>query len=510
MNENLDGLDGFEKKVLRGLNLCGIETGKINQKNPLGAAVSGGADSVSLLVSLSKILEHFDKKNCLEVITVNHKIRPKNQTDGDAAFVEELCGKLGVNCTKITFEEGKVAKNAIIRKKGTEEAAREMRYAAFENFIKKKNLCALCLAHNQNDQTETVLMRLFSGSGSEGLGGIPRVRGKIARPLLEIPRAEIEKYLENQKITWRTDSTNFDNHYSRNKIRNVLVPFLDENFSGWKNSVVLSAKKLADDNSFIQKNVEKILEDSTRIKMDKKDKNDEKGIAGKSAEIDAEVFFRLDFALERRIIYSLLNRIGFGERFPFKLVEEICGWKKAAIAPVEMNEGRNVQKILNFENLKITLADGKLEFENFDGNGGKEEKSQKQISSGYQFIFMEESDSFEFEGLKFFIEKKGGKTFLCVKNENFPQISQNGADCAGGARQAEAKISLPFFVGSAAAGEKIVAADGNDKKISDIFSDWKVPEQERSLIPVVRKISGGIEAKAVLGSIFDFSDWIRK
>lgn len=507
MNENLDGLDGFEKEVLCGLNLCGIETGKINQKNPLGAAVSGGADSVSLLVSLSKILEQFDKKNCLEVITVNHKIRPKNQTDGDAAFVEELCGKLGVNCTKITFEEGEVAKNAIIRKKGTEEAAREMRYAAFENFIKGKNLCALCLAHNQNDQTETVLMRLLSGSGSEGLGGIPRVRGKIARPLLEIPRAEIEKYLENQKITWRTDSTNFDNHYSRNKIRNVLVPFLDENFSGWKNSVVLASRKLADDNSFIQRKAEKILEDSTRINTDKKDKN---GFAGKSAEIEAEVFFSLDFALERRIIYSLLNRIGFGERFPFKLVEKICGWKKAAIEPVEMTEKRNVQKILNFENLKITLSDGKLEFENRDENGGKEEKSRKQISSGYQFLFMEESDSFEFDSLKFFIEKKGGKTFLCVKNENFPQISQNVADCAGGARQAEMEVSLPFFVGSAEAGEKILAADGKNKKIADIFSDWKVPEQERFLIPVVRKISGGIEAKAVLGSVLGFRDWVTK
>lgn len=502
MNENFDEIDDFEKKVFRGLNLCGIEIGKINQKNPLGAAVSGGADSVSLLVSLSKILETFSKKKFLEVITVNHKIRPKNQTDGDAAFVEELCGKLGVNCTKITFKEGEVAQNAIRRKKGTEEAAREMRYAAFENFIKSKNLLALCLAHNQNDQAETVLMRLLTGSGSEGLGGIPRVRGKIARPLLEIPRAEIEKYLKNQKINWRTDSTNFDNHYSRNKIRNVFVPFLDEKFPGWKNSVVLSAKKLADDNSFIQKNADEILKNHLKI--------DEKN--GKSAEIDAEFFFSLDFALERRIIYSLLNRLGFGGRFPFKIVEEICGWKKVSIEPAEMTERRNARKILTFEDLKITFADGKLEFENLDGKGGQEKKSQKQISSGYQFIFIEENDSFEFDGLKLFIEKKFGKTFLCVKNENFQQILQSGADFSGGTRQAEAEmeVSFPFFVGNAMAGEKIKAADGNDKKIADIFSDWKVPEKERILIPVVRKISGGIETKALLGSVLGFRDWIRK
>ena len=173
--------------------------GKFLSENKIGAAVSGGADSVSLLLSLSKSFGKIGMKNRLEVITVNHGIREKTQTDGDALFVQNLCESLGISCKVVSFEQGEAAKNAEKRGKGLEEAAREMRYKAFYDFIAEKNLSFLCLAHNQNDQTETILMRLLKGSGSEGLGGIPKRRGKIIRPLLNISRAEIENYLAEKK-----------------------------------------------------------------------------------------------------------------------------------------------------------------------------------------------------------------------------------------------------------------------------------------------------------------------
>lgn len=467
-------LDEFEEKVLLGLNLCGInpEKNEINEKNPLGAAVSGGADSVSLLLSLSRILEFFGKKNCLEVITVNHGIREKSQTDGDAAFVEELCKSLGVHCEKIVFESGKVALEAKKRKKGIEEAAREMRYKAFENFITEKNLCALCLAHNQNDQIETILMRFLKGSGIEGLGGIPRARGKIIRPLLEIPREKIEKYLQKNEIDWRTDSTNFDNHYSRNKIRNLLVPFLNENFGeSWKNSVLSSGEKNFSDNLFITEIAEEKIEKNLLIK----DSKNENSKNGKTAEIDSEFFFNLDFALQRRIIFSALNKIGFGERFPFRLVKEICAWKSS--------QNRKIA----FEKLNIYIEENKLKFEFFEENPPK-----KAVSSGYQFVFTNENDSFETGNLRFYLEKNDGRIFLCVENEN---------------QKSRCEISLPFFVGNAAPGEKIKTADGKFKKIADIFSDWKVSQDDKNLIPVVHSLAGKIEAKAVLGSVCGFKDW---
>lgn len=482
MNEN--NLDEFEQKVLHGLKLCNINIespDSVNLEKPLGAAVSGGADSVSLLISLSRIMKVAGKKNCLEVITVNHGIREKSQTDGDACYVGRLCVELGLRCTTVVFGQGKVAEEAEKRGKGIEEAAREMRYKAFSDFIKEKNLAALCLAHNQNDQTETVLMRFLNGSGSEGLGGIPRVRKvfesgqMIIRPLLEIPRAEIESYLLKNKIKWRTDSTNFDNHYSRNKVRNVLVPFLNENFPGWKGSAILTAEKLADDNIFIQGETEKILQ--KYLKMDEKNHS--------AAEIDAKIFSLLEKSIKRRGVFSVLNKIGFGGRFPFKLVSEICSWRDYE------------KRMISFENQKITLCDGKLIFEN-------RKKYEKCLAlSGASFIFTDKNDSFEFGELKLYIKESGEKMFLCVENI----CHKNENSCLVTPIIIMTEVSIPFFAGSVLPGEKISAADGRQKKIADILSDWKVPENIRNFIPVVRKIRGGIEPAAVLGSVFGFDDW---
>ena len=473
----------FEEKVLSGLLAC---AGAEDQKNleslekilsgnesKIGAAVSGGADSVSLLVSLSKILEKIGKKELLEVITVNHGIREKNQTDGDALFVENLCRKFGISCSVAVFAQGKVLQSAEKRGKGIEEAARQMRYNAFYDFISKKHLAFLCLAHNQNDQTETVLMRLLKGSGSEGMAGIPKVRGKIIRPLLDISRAEIENYLAENKISWRTDSTNFENKYSRNKIRNILVPFLNENFSGWKDSILVSGQKFFDDNLFLQK----CAENEARKIM--------KSGGGKII-LAWEKFCALDFALQRRIIYLALNKVGFGERFPFRHIKEICAWK---------NGVAEKKCVLTFEKLKIMLKNPNLEIELLENLPSE----KKWISYGYNFVFKDENDSFEYEKTKFYLEKQTGdenKIFLCVES--------CGRKCRHEAR-------LPFFVGSFQPGEKVRACDGKLKNISDVFSDWKIPEASRPSVPVMRIFSGksvGIEAVAIFGFVLNSKNWL--
>lgn len=451
--------------------------GNFLSENKIGAAVSGGADSVSLLLSFSKILEKIGMKNRLKVITVNHGIREKTQTDGDALFVQNLCENLGISCKVVSFAQGEAEKNAEKRGKGLEEAAREMRYKAFYDFIAEKNLSFLCLAHNQNDQTETILMRLLKGSGSEGLGGIPKRRGKIIRPLLDISRVEIESYLVENKISWRTDSTNFENKYARNKIRNVLVPFLDENFAGWKDSVLISGQKAFDDNSFLQKCAEneakKIL------------KSVENG--GGKIVLEWKTFCALDFALQRRIIYLALNKLGFGERFPFRHVKEICGWK---------NEKLEKKCVLTFEKLKISLKNQNLEFE-------ISENKKNRVSFGYNFVFTDENDFFEYEKMKFYLEKRNGencdenakKIFLCVES------------CG---KKCECEVQLPFYVGSFQPGEKIRASDGKLKNISDIFSDWKISESGKCLIPVVRVLSeksGKFEAATIFGFAADSKNW---
>ncbi|WP_407428392.1 tRNA lysidine(34) synthetase TilS, partial [Treponema sp.] len=298
----LKNLNSFERKVLEGLVFCGISEKTVSKSTPLGIAVSGGADSVSLLLSLNAI---FGNENIC-VITIDHGIRSEEESGGDAAFVEQLCKNYKISCEILKIPYGEISKKSAETKKSIEETARVFRYNFFESFIRQKNLCNLALAHNQNDQTETLLMRFLQGSSTEGMGGIERVRGKFIRPLLDISRDEIEVYLTEKNQKWRTDATNFDIKYFRNKIRNVLVPFLNENFTGWHKPVLMAAKKTKDDEDFIKNCCPVNRYDST---------------------VNRDFFYSLHDSLKRRVFFSALNKAGFGGRFPFKLFEEVLQWQ---------------------------------------------------------------------------------------------------------------------------------------------------------------------------------------
>ena len=134
----------FEEKVKKNLLACGVSP---DGSQKIGLAVSGGADSVSLLLALSSFL------SSLYVITVNHNIRPVQESGGDARFVKDLCLRLEketgkkIHCTVVELPRGAVATEAAKRGRGTEDAARNLRYEAFEKFICQNQLDALCLAH---------------------------------------------------------------------------------------------------------------------------------------------------------------------------------------------------------------------------------------------------------------------------------------------------------------------------------------------------------------------------
>ena len=253
----------FENQVLSGLKKCGVNLASISAAGgAVGAAVSGGADSVSLLVSLCELCKPFSVP--LKVITVNHFIRSNEETCGDVEFVSKLCSSLKEQGYDVTLkiheiQKGTIAELSQTKNLGTEAAARELRYAAFEDFIRQEKLEVLCLAHNKNDQLETLLMRFIQGAGCDSLGGIPCRRNKYVRPLLWTERSAIESYLKEKGITWRTDSTNSDTTYLRNRIRNELVPVLNERFAGWDRGVLLGAQKAEDDSKVIKPLTEAFL-----------------------------------------------------------------------------------------------------------------------------------------------------------------------------------------------------------------------------------------------------------
>jgi len=190
----------------------------------VGVAVSGGADSVALLLLLLEL-----RKNLgivLSVVHFNHKLRGK-ASDDDEKFVANLTAK-----HKLEFHAASadVAKKAKKERANLEDAARRARYDYFRSLVDSGACTRIAVAHTADDQAETVLAHVLRGTGLAGLGGIHPLSGPIFRPLLAIRRAELRTYLRRKKQSWREDATNRDTKRMRARIRKKLLPLLEKQF----------------------------------------------------------------------------------------------------------------------------------------------------------------------------------------------------------------------------------------------------------------------------------------
>lgn len=213
--------------------------------------LSGGADSVVLLHMLVK------EKKSIYACHCNHLLR-KEEANRDEDFVVSLCERLKVPLKVVRFD---VLEYAKLHKLSTEEAGRILRYQALEKYAEELG-AKIALAHNKNDQAETVLFNLFRGSGTTGLAGIPPVRGNIIRPLLGFSRAEIETICLENNIAYVSDSTNAENDYSRNKIRNLLLPQI-ENLLGYSpvNNIAKTSSIIYEENMYFEEITQTALEE---------------------------------------------------------------------------------------------------------------------------------------------------------------------------------------------------------------------------------------------------------
>ena len=199
----------------------------VEEKGAAVLGVSGGADSVCLLLLLLELKERLSMEYL--VVHVEHGIRGE-ASRRDAAFVRELCRKHGVACVVRAADVPGEAKRLGL---SLEEAARNIRYdllereaETLERRVGKK--CCIAVAHNANDNAETMLYHLARGTGLRGLTGIPPVRGRVIRPLLTAGREEIEEYLKEAGQSYCLDETNRDERYRRNRIRHSVLPVLEE------------------------------------------------------------------------------------------------------------------------------------------------------------------------------------------------------------------------------------------------------------------------------------------
>jgi tRNA(Ile)-lysidine synthase len=190
----------------------------------VGVAVSGGADSVALLLLLLELREKVGI--VLSVVHFNHKLRGK-ASDTDEIFVAKLAARHGLEFHSSSSE---VAKKAEKERANLEDAARRARYDYFRSLVGSGACTRIAVAHTADDQAETVLGHIVRGTGLAGLAGIHPVAGPVFRPLLNMRRADLRAYLRRRKQSWREDATNRDLQRLRARIRKKLLPLLEEQF----------------------------------------------------------------------------------------------------------------------------------------------------------------------------------------------------------------------------------------------------------------------------------------
>lgn len=258
------------------------------------AGVSGGADSVCLLLLLVKWSQEIPFS--VHAVHVNHGIR--REAKEDAAYVEALCGKYHV---PFTLVEENVRERALREKRSEEEMGRMVRYEAFAA-AEPSGTARIAVAHNSNDLAETMLFHLFRGSGLSGLCGIRPVRDNVIRPILCLERKEIEAYLTQRGVRWCVDATNEEDEYTRNRIRHHILPYVEQEIvKGCIPHMVQTASMLADTERYLDRVTQEargrlVQEQEERVSIDRKGYNS------------------LDPVIGRRLLYQLLRDNSPGRR----------------------------------------------------------------------------------------------------------------------------------------------------------------------------------------------------
>lgn len=198
--------------------------------------VSGGPDSISMLNILYELKE---KLNFSIIVShINHGLRENASRDEN--FVRQFCENKNIEFHVLHTDINKEAKK---EKKGLEETGRKIRYEFFNEVLLETSANKIAIAHNKNDKAETIIMNLLRGCGVNGLKGIEAKNDIYIRPLIEIDRSKIEKYCQENNLNPVIDETNYENDYTRNKIRNIIIPYIKKEFNP---NIVENLNRLSD------------------------------------------------------------------------------------------------------------------------------------------------------------------------------------------------------------------------------------------------------------------------
>ena len=293
---------------------------KRNSKVIVG--VSGGPDSVCLLDILAKIKEKSEMD--LHVVHVNYGLRGKD-SEKDEELVQKLAQKNELGLSVLKVEK---------LKKINEEKLRNIRYDFFEKVRMELNFDLIAVAHNQDDQVETFFLHLLRGTGLSGLSGMKFKNEKIVRPLLDVSKKDILKYLREKKLKYRVDKTNKEDVFLRNKIRNKLIPYLEKDFNPNIRKTIFDATVVAgEDMSFISDFSKKIF--------------------SKNRDIKASEIQKLHPAIQNRVILEKIKEVkGDLRNIESAHIEEILKIAKSA---------KSKNQNFSFQGLKLNRKGDKLD-----------------------------------------------------------------------------------------------------------------------------------------------------
>ena len=417
-------------------------------------AVSGGQDSVALVHLLLELKRDWPGLD-IALAHFNHQLRAS--AAADERFVRQMARKLRL---KLFVGRGRVREFARQNRLNLEEAGRLKRYEFLEKAAEKWGAELVLTAHTMTDQAETVLMRIFRGTGVEGLQAIRLRAGQVARPLLGLKREEVEQYLREKWLKFRVDETNLDTSILRNRIRLELIPQLEKEFDP---EVVSHLAQLAviaqDENEALAELTEGMWAVVTRGCCGRhKEKGGEKGghiLVSPGLELDLRALKQMPVAVARRLVRKFLH-LALGLESPsFEQTQAVLDLKEGQ----KFSWGRD----------KVLINEG----------GWLKKLEKKSLA------------------LKTSIKWSGKESLLFADRWEF-KAEILGAKKAGDLRYDDAsrcyldagKLDLPLEVRSRRPGDKYrpLGLKG-EKKLKDLLRERKIPQAERDILPVF--LSGG-------------------
>ena len=303
----------------------------INENDKIICGVSGGPDSICMLDILKDLKE--DLKFEIVVCHINHLIR--EEAISDEEYVVNYCKENNIKCYVKRIDVKKYANN---NKQGTEEAGRTVRYEFFDEILQKEGANKIAIAHNKNDKIETIIMNVLRGSGIAGLKGIePKRENKYIRPLIETERKDIEEYCLKNNLEPRIDKTNFINDCTRNKIRNIVIPYIKEEFNPNIISTIDRLSKLVDEeDKYLEK---RTIEIFNKIKI-----KEEKGFIV----LKLKEFNEQDIVIKKRIIiYTISKTIGNVQNIEKVNIDDIIKLCEKNVGNKYLMPNKNIKILVN-------------------------------------------------------------------------------------------------------------------------------------------------------------------